>query len=68
MIIFGSKRKEIAQEWRKLRSEELCHALHSSHNFIMVIKLRTLEEIKSRLNSENACCHSVQSLVFPYPL
>ena len=39
--IFGAKRGEIKEEWRKLHNAEL-HALYSSPNIIRNIKLRRL--------------------------
>ena len=39
--IFGSKRKEVKGEWRRLHNEEL-NALYSSPNIIRVIKSRRL--------------------------
>jgi hypothetical protein len=39
--IFGSKRKEVTGEWRKLHNEEL-HILHSSPNIIKQIKSRRM--------------------------
>jgi hypothetical protein len=38
--IFGSKRDEVTQEWRKLHNEEL-HDQYSSPNIVRVIKSRT---------------------------
>jgi hypothetical protein len=38
IIIFGTKRDEVAGEWRKLHNEEL-HGLYSSPNIIRMIKL-----------------------------
>jgi hypothetical protein len=35
--IFGSKRDEVTEEWRKLHNEEL-HNLHSSPSVIRMIK------------------------------
>jgi hypothetical protein len=35
--IFGSKRDEITEKWRRLHNEEL-NDLYCSHNFIRVIK------------------------------
>jgi hypothetical protein len=40
-IIFGSKRDEVTQEWRKLHNEKL-NVLYSSPNFVRVIKSRKL--------------------------
>jgi hypothetical protein len=37
--IFGSRRDEIAEEWRKLHNEEL-NDLYSSPNIIRIIKSR----------------------------
>jgi hypothetical protein len=37
--VFGCKRDEVTEEWRKLQNEEL-HALCSSSNIIRVIKSR----------------------------
>ena len=39
--IFGAKRDEITQEWRKLHNAEL-HALYSSRNIIRSLKSRRL--------------------------
>jgi hypothetical protein len=39
--IFGPKRDEVTEEWRRLRNEEL-HALYSSANIIQVIKSRRI--------------------------
>jgi hypothetical protein len=39
--IFGSKRQEVARDWRKLRNEELYH-LYSIPNIIQVIKPKTM--------------------------
>jgi hypothetical protein len=38
--IFGPKRDEVIEEWRKLHNEEL-HNLYSSPNIIRTIKSRT---------------------------
>jgi hypothetical protein len=35
--IFGSKREEVARDWRRLHNEEL-HNFHASRNIIRVIK------------------------------
>jgi len=40
--IFGSKRDEEKEEWRRLRNEEL-HDLYSSPNIIWAIKSRTMK-------------------------
>ena len=40
-IIFGPKRDEVTEEWRKLRNEEL-NDLYSLPNIIKVIKLRRM--------------------------
>jgi hypothetical protein len=39
--IFGSKRDEITEEWRKRHNEEL-RDLYSSPNIVRVIKLRRM--------------------------
>ena len=39
--IFGPKRDEVTEEWRRLHNKELC-ALYSSPNIIPVIKLRRM--------------------------
>ena len=39
--IFGPKRDEVTEEWRKVRSEEL-NDLYCSSNIVWVIKLRSL--------------------------
>jgi hypothetical protein len=39
--IFGLKRDEVAEEWRKLHNEEL-NDLYCSPNIIRVIKLRRM--------------------------
>jgi hypothetical protein len=39
--IFGSKRGEVTEEWRKLHNEEL-HNLYSSPNIIRMIKSRSM--------------------------
>jgi hypothetical protein len=41
MRIFGPKRNEIREKWRRLHNKEL-HALYSSPNIIRVIKSRRL--------------------------
>jgi hypothetical protein len=58
------------------RSHNVLLANESFENVANFKYLRTIvtnqnylhEEIKSRLNSGNACCHSVQPLVFRSPL
>jgi hypothetical protein len=40
--IFGPKRDEVTEEWRRLHNKEL-HALYSSPNIIRVIKSRRLQ-------------------------
>jgi hypothetical protein len=40
-IIFGSKRGEVAGDWRKLHNEEL-HNLYSSPTIIRVIKSKKM--------------------------
>jgi hypothetical protein len=35
--IFGSKREEVTEEWRKLHNEEL-NDLYCSHNIVWVLK------------------------------
>jgi hypothetical protein len=40
--IFWPKRDEVAEEWRRLRNEEL-HDSYSSPNIIRVIKSRTMK-------------------------
>jgi hypothetical protein len=40
-IIFGSKRDEVTEGWRKLHNEELCN-LYSSTNIIRMIKSRRM--------------------------
>jgi hypothetical protein len=39
--IFGPKRENVTEDWRRLHTEEL-HSLYSSPNIIGVIKLRML--------------------------
>jgi hypothetical protein len=39
--IFGPKREEVAEEWRKLHNEEL-HDLYSSPSIIRIIKARRM--------------------------
>jgi hypothetical protein len=39
--IFGPKRVEVKEEWRKLHNEELCD-LYSSPSIIRIIKLRRM--------------------------
>jgi hypothetical protein len=39
--IFGTKRKEVARDWRRLRNEEL-HNLYVSSNIIRMIKPRRM--------------------------
>jgi hypothetical protein len=39
--IFGPKRDEVAEEWRKLHNEEL-HGLYSSPSVIRIMKLRRM--------------------------
>ena len=38
-IIFGSKRDDVTEDWRKLHNEEL-NDLYSSHNIVRVTKSR----------------------------
>jgi hypothetical protein len=40
--IFGPKRDDVTEEWRRLRNEEL-YALYSSPNIIRVIKSRRMK-------------------------
>jgi len=40
--IFGPKRDEVMEVWRRLHNEEL-HDLYSSTNIILAIKPRTME-------------------------
>jgi hypothetical protein len=39
--IFGPKREEVTEEWRKLHKEEL-NNLYSSPNFVRVVKSRRM--------------------------
>jgi len=41
LSIFGPKREDIAESWRRLHNEEL-HNLFASTNIIRVIKLRRM--------------------------
>jgi hypothetical protein len=54
--IFGSKRDDIVEVWRKLHNEEL-HYLHSSSNIIRMIKSRMMrwEGTYSRHGREEEC-------------
>jgi hypothetical protein len=38
--LFGTKRDEVTEEWRRLHNEKLCTPLYSSSNNIRVIKFR----------------------------
>jgi hypothetical protein len=40
-IIFGPKRDEITEEWKKLHNEEL-HNLYSSPNIVRMMKSRSM--------------------------
>jgi hypothetical protein len=39
--IFGSKKNEVTESWRKLHDEEL-HNLYSSQNIVKVVRLRRM--------------------------
>jgi len=43
--IFGRKREEVAEGWRRLHNEEL-HNLYVSPNTIRVMKLRRMRSVK----------------------
>jgi hypothetical protein len=47
--IFGPRRQEVAEGWRRLHDEEL-HSLYASQNIMMMIKSRTV-----RLLGHAAC-------------
>jgi hypothetical protein len=54
--IFGPKRDEVLQEWRKLHNKEL-HDLYSSPNIVQVIKLRRMRWAGHvvRMGTREAC-------------
>jgi hypothetical protein len=50
--IFGPKRDEITEEWRRLRNEEL-HDSYSSLNIIRAIKSRTMKRAGHKAHMED---------------
>jgi len=58
--IFGSRRKEVMGEWRRLHNEEL-NDLYSSPNIVRVIKSRRMRRVKhvARMGEERGCIGSL---------
>jgi hypothetical protein len=54
--IFGPKRDEVTEDWRKLRNEEL-HNLYSSPSIIRMIKSRRMRWVEHvvRMEGEEEC-------------
>jgi hypothetical protein len=54
--IFGPKRDEVTEKWRKLNNEEL-HDLYSSHSIVRVIKCRRIRWAGhvARMGRREAC-------------
>jgi len=56
MRIFGPKREELAEGWRRLRNEEL-HNLYASLDIIRVIKSRRMRWVGqvARMETDEKC-------------
>jgi hypothetical protein len=55
--IFGPKRDEVTEDWRRLHTKEL-YALHSSPNIIQVVKSRILRRAEhvARTGQRRGAC------------
>jgi hypothetical protein len=54
--IFGTKREEVARDWRRLHNEEL-HKLYASPNIIKVIKSMRMGRACSAHGRDKKCSH-----------
>ena len=54
--VFGPKRDEVTEDWRRLHDEEL-HDLYSSSNIIRVIKSRMVGGACGTFRRQERCIH-----------